>query len=146
EKYPVYYTLDGSEPTLNSPKYEGVLLIDKNTILKERAIANHKQQSEGVKPQYKTGKLTPSANVAGLKRGLRYPYYEGSWNKLPCFDTIKPVESGITNKISLDKRKRDDEFGFVFSGYIDILQAGEYVFYMRSDDGSKLSIDNKEVI
>jgi tetratricopeptide (TPR) repeat protein len=146
EKYPVYYTLDGSEPTLNSPKYEGVLLIDKNTIIKVRAIANDKRQSEVVTAQYKTGKLTPSANVEGLKQGLRYSYYEGSWNKLPGFDTIKPVESGITSKISLDKKKRDDEFGFVFSGYIDILQAGEYVFYMRSDDGSKLSIDNKEVI
>jgi len=34
----------------------------------------------------------------------------------------------------------------VFSAYIDIITAGEYTFYLESNDGSRLLIDSKSVV
>jgi tetratricopeptide (TPR) repeat protein len=147
KKYPIYYTLDGSEPSINSRQWSNVpLIINKNTTVKARAVASMERQSEIVTAQFQTGKLSPSADSAGMEKGLRYAYYEGIWNKLPDFDTLQALETGITDKISLDRKKRKDQFGFVFWGFIDMAQAGDYVFYLRSDDGGRLSIDNKKII
>lgn len=40
----------------------------------------------------------------------------------------------------------DNAFGIVFFGEIDISKKNIYTFYLRSNDGSRLFIDNKEVI
>ena len=78
--------------------------------------------------------------------GLRYDYYEGTWRKLPDFSVLKPVASGVTQSITLDVRKRDDNFGLVFSGYFRIPKGGTYLFFTKSDDGSKFFIDNLLVV
>jgi tetratricopeptide (TPR) repeat protein len=148
DKYQIYYTLDGSEPTVTSKKWENIpLVINKNTVIKARAIATDKRQSGIVTTQFETAKLWPSANFEdGIKKGLKYSYYEGEWSTLPDFDTLKILERGVTAKISLERKKRNDYFGFLFSGFIDIAQAGEYVFYLQSDDGSRLNIDDEDII
>src|SRR5688572_25463394 len=48
--------------------------------------------------------------------------------------------------------KTDDDFGakdhFIaeVNGYLNVEQAGEYAFQLFSDDGSRMSIDGREVI
>jgi len=79
-------------------------------------------------------------------QGLAYRYYEGSWNKLPDFSKLKAVKTGKTDGFDLSQRKRNDNFAFVFEGYIMIDKAGLYRFISKSDDGSKLYIDNKVVV
>jgi len=78
--------------------------------------------------------------------GLEYAYYEGDWNKIPNFDVLTAVTSGVTASFDLSLRKRDDKFGFRFDGYVQVPTAGLYTFYTRSDDGSKLHIGNVEVV
>jgi hypothetical protein len=148
DKYQIYYTLDGSEPTVTSEKWENTpLVIKTGTLIKARAITTDKRQSGIVTAQFKTSRLwSPADPGEGMKKGLKYSYYEGEWSKLPDFDTLKSLESGIIATISLEKKKQNDYFGFLFSGFIDIAQAGEYVFYLQSDDGSRLSIDNMDII
>lgn len=79
-------------------------------------------------------------------RGLRYAYFEGDWSFLPDFKYIIPKKTGIVDSITLDPRLNDDNFGFIFKGNIRILEGGDYTFYVSSDDGSKLFIDDKLVI
>jgi hypothetical protein len=78
--------------------------------------------------------------------GLQYEYYEGTWNSLPDFDSLNPVETGIAQNFDVALRQRDDNFALRFKGYIDIKTAGTYTFYTNSDDGSKLYIDNTLVV
>lgn len=58
----------------------------------------------------------------------------------------KVIASGVTNIISLDKKQRKEKFAFDFNGHIKISKDGQYTFYTSSDDGSKLFIDDIEIV
>ncbi len=79
-----------------------------------------------------------SATVA--LSGLSYKYYEGSWDALPDFSTLTPVETGTVPNVTLSPRLRNDQFGFLWEGYIKVPQTATYTFETNSDDGSKLYI------
>jgi chitodextrinase/predicted esterase len=72
--------------------------------------------------------------------GLNYKYYEGSFTTLPDFNTLTPVKTGATSNadISIRNAGRNDNFAFVWEGYINITTPGSYIFETISDDGSKL--------
>ncbi len=76
---------------------------------------------------------SPKAN------GLKYRYYEGTWNTLPNFDTLTALKTGssATTDISVRPAGTIDNFGFVWEGYINITTPGTYTFETISDDGSK---------
>jgi hypothetical protein len=76
--------------------------------------------------------------------GVNYKYYEGYWDELPNFANITVVGQGTVNnfKIMTDKAN----FGYSFTGYINIETSGNYTFYTRSDDGSRLYIGSKLVV
>lgn len=90
------------------------------------------------------------ANVSGAKaatNGLNYAYYEESnMSQLPDFSALTPVKTGTVANFDLSDRDRNDDFAFMFTGYIDIASAGQYTFYTSSDDGSKLYIDGAMVV
>lgn len=79
-----------------------------------------------------------TANAQSPSGGLQYRYYEGNWNSLPDFTALSPVKTGNTPNINLTDRNRDNHFGFVWEGFINIPAAGDYTFELLSDDGSKL--------
>jgi large repetitive protein len=90
-----------------------------------------------------SGNQSPaSVQVTGFAalRGLTYKYYEGSWSVLPDFNALQPVSVGLTPNVSLSPRLRNDDFGFLWEGYIIIPVSGSYTFETNSDDGSKLYI------
>lgn len=77
-----------------------------------------------------------------LMNGLNYKYYTftGTWNSLPDFKTLTPVATGIMPNVSLQPRTQDDNFAFLWEGFIRIPESGSYTFRTNSDDGSKLYI------
>ena len=72
--------------------------------------------------------------------GLNYRYYEGDWSMLPSFNELSSVKSGQVANFNLSIRERDEHFGVIYEGYIEIPVSGEYTFETASDDGSKLYI------
>ncbi len=79
-------------------------------------------------------------------QGVKYEYYEGNWNRLPNFDLLTPVSSGVQDNFSLRNRDRNNYFGFRFTAGLEVPQDGYYLFFLLSDDGSKFFIDDEEVI
>jgi len=77
---------------------------------------------------------------------LQYTYYEGNFSKLPDFSKLEPKESGEAMSFDIGLAKRSDNFAFVFEGYLNIAQKGEYTFHLESDDGSRLEIDGRQVV
>ena len=79
---------------------------------------------------------------------MRFDYHEGEWSNLAEFAKSEPVHSGKMekNRISLDPRKRNDQFGFVFTADVNAPIDAEYQFHLASDDGSQILIDGKPVI
>ena len=92
--------------------------------------------------------LDPAIGLAAsnLVQGITYKYYQGAWDLLPDFDKLTPVKTGTADNFDLSFKNQNDEFGFVFSGYIKIDEAGEYHFATKSDDGSRLLIDGKRIV
>lgn len=85
-------------------------------------------------------------NDLDIVAGLQYAYYEGEWEKLPKFDALKPVAIGDAENFDLTPARRKDHFALRFEGTIQVPQAGEYLFLIGSDDGSRLLIDGKVVV
>ncbi len=88
---------------------------------------------------------TVTGTTANVSSGLTYKYYEGSWSALPNFSTLTPVKTGSTPNIDLSVRTpgRDDNFAFLWEGYINITTPGNYVFETISDDGSKFYFNSQ---
>ena len=87
-----------------------------------------------------------------LVSGLRFAAYDGDFGRLPDFDKLKPVATGVCQKVSVEvytkeAESRDrDTFALRFTGFVKIPADGLYFFYTKSDDGSRLSIGEKVVV
>jgi len=91
-------------------------------------------------------KAQPAVEVNAALPGLRYEYYEGEWEKLPDFDALEPVQTGIVPVIGLGQFSGRDRYAIRFTGYFHAPQGGLYTFVMGSDDGSRLTIGGEVVI
>ncbi len=80
-----------------------------------------------------------------LKRpvpGINYKYYEGNWESLPNFDLLTPLRKGTLETFTIPKDNSHEDFGVQYDGYIKIPKDGSYTFYLNSDDGSMLYVDD----
>ena len=142
----IHYTLDGTEPTLDSPKYEEPFVITESGPIRARAFREGKEASPLV---FKTAHklyFHPSANREDLKPGCRYTYHEANFRLLSQIEGDPAEASGILAQPSIEKARREDHFAYCFFGYIDIPITGVWSFETRSDDGSALYIDGVRVV
>ncbi|MCD6597032.1 MAG: glycoside hydrolase family 92 protein, partial [Bacteroidales bacterium] len=142
----IRYTLDGSVPTEKAKQYTNPFKISESHVIKIRAF--HKDLKPGIPIAYKfnKAKLKEAVKIANVKPGLKYDYYERFFVTTEDLDTATPLQSGITDKITINQSQKANYFGFRFSGYIRVPKNGIYTFYLESNDGSRLFIDNEELI
>jgi alpha-L-fucosidase len=141
----IRYTTDGTAPTMASPLYKEPFKVRTSVAVKARSFYRGKPVSTVT--EIGVSKVPPGSSSAakGLVQGLKYEYYEGSWDSIPDFSRLQPAAQGITDDIDLNFRKRPEHFGAVFSGYISIPSTAVYTFDLSSDDGSRLLIDDQIV-
>ncbi len=77
---------------------------------------------------------------------LRYAYYEGNWQNLPDLAKLKPAATGTASGFDLSLARRTNDVAMKFEGFVKLDREGEYRFYLSSDDGSKLWIDDRLVV
>lgn len=146
ESQHIYYTTDGTDPNSSSTQYTGPFTVDKSCVVKARVI------EDGVE-----GKIASSfirIIKSGQGNGVKFKLYQGNgWKDVPNFAALKPVkeyngyEFEVDNsKLTQDQISGKQPFGLQAESLLDIAQDGEYYFYLRSDDGSKLYIDGKLVV
>ena len=78
--------------------------------------------------------------------GLIYYYYEGEVNESVEIKNIPFIESGVTSEFSIENSHQITNFAYIFEGYIKIPQDGRYTFYLNSNDGSVLFLDDNKLI
>jgi mono/diheme cytochrome c family protein len=81
-----------------------------------------------------------------IAANVNFAYYEGGWQKLPDFSTLKPKTEGQASGFDVGVRQKNDGFGIRFTGFIHLPKEGEYRFFLGSDDGSQLSIDSQQIV
>jgi mono/diheme cytochrome c family protein len=94
----------------------------------------------------------PAAAQAGPLRspGLHFAYYESGrmlTAEIERLEKLHPKSEGpIDNFDPSVPNHRNDNFAVKFTGAIHIPRSGKYTFSTKSDDGSRLHIDNKLVV
>lgn len=134
------YTVDGTDPNESSPMYAGPIIITETTNLKARA--QHATIDDAYVAVSTFSRLEMTDPIAPPKSvsGLACRYYEGSWDKLPGFDTLKVKKSAVLDSVAVPPFARDEDYGVVLTGFITVPSDGLYDFFIGSDDGSDFRI------
>jgi hexosaminidase len=145
----IRYTLDGSDPTAQSPVYASPLHLTDTAVVKACTFAPRGNVSDVVKQRFVKLQTHEAVQVGGTQPGLAYAYYEGNWDRLPDFDKLDKstiLASGVAPTFDLSVRKRDDDFALRFTGLIEVPKEGIYTFHVLSDDGSRLLIGSDVIV
>ena len=95
----------------------------------------------------KLTKLQKAVKVKNPQPGLKYNYYEGEWDKVPDFEQLEVKSKGVNQDFWVsDYALREDNFGYVFTGFLLIEEDGLYVFNTRFNDGGKLFIHDDLIV
>ncbi len=141
----IRYTLDGSVPTSQSPPYAGPIKLKDTATVSARLFGDDGRVSTVARATY-----TKAAPVEWqgkqLIEGLNYQLYDGEWTMLPDFNSLTPFARGDIDSLTVEPAGLRANYAMRFTGYLDIPTAGEYTFFLSSDDGSKLTIAGKDVL
>jgi predicted alpha-1,2-mannosidase len=141
----IYYTLDKSKPDKKSKLYLKPFIADKTTTVRMIAYLDERESLPAEAEIRKTGMSSPIA-PGSTESGLNYKYYSGTYRMVNDFANDKPSKSGITERFSIDKREGEQYFAFDFEGYVRIPVNGIYTFYLTTNDGGRLYIDDNLLI
>lgn len=145
----IYYTTDGSRPGEHAQLYSKPVDLDQTTTLQFVAYAEGKQPSApaSVKvTKLEFENLDDCSGKGHFISGLKYNYYEAQVMEENDLDKLAPVESGILPRITIEKRKREDYFGYIYTGYLDIPRDGIYTFSIKVNDRCTLYLGGKEFL
>ena len=93
----------------------------------------------------------------GLDYGLAAAFFElpGVLERLPDFASLTSTASFVVGAVDYAPTagtwpgfpaSRHNLFACVLSGFLDVPETGNYVFYVKSDDGSRLFVDDAPVV
>ncbi len=134
----IYYSIDETNPNKKSNHYETPISIKESCQLKAVAYKKGFALSDIVTSEYKKVKYN---------YGIQYKYYVDHWTKIPNFLDLTPVKTGIIDSFDLNAIETNkDHYALLLLTSINIKEKGEYIFYVGSNDGSKLIIDNKLIV
>ncbi len=140
----IYYSLEKKIPSI---LYETPIKISRTTPLWVQAVTNGKSKSELFTTFVGMNILQSALDAPGSsEQGLSYDYYEGDVSTVNNIENLTIKARGVTEKIAINNRQRDTSFAYIFKGYLTIPKDGKYTFYLASNDGSVLFIDDYEFI
>ncbi len=143
----VHYTLDGSEPTASSARYESPLHLKQSCLLRMRAFHAGEPVSAIVEQRFSKVRMHPAQQPGDeVVPGLSLAVYAGDWDKLPDFAALTPESRSTIATVRPGKAKRRERVGHVLSGWLRVPLSGLYTFSLGSDDGSRLLLDGKPLI
>lgn len=139
----IYYTLDGSEPTVRSTMYTGPITITQSLALRAKAFASRLYPSSIAMATY------VQSTLVGTGRGLQADYFS---NQLMTFNgtpTMSRIDSAIdfnwgygapSPKVSVD------HFTARWTGQIQAQFTEPYTFYATATDGIRVWINGQLLI
>ena len=144
----IYYTTDGSEPDKSSIKYNAPFKISESMIVKCKAFKENFYPSYTSVLKFRKLEMISAMDIKNPKLGINYEYRE-VWLCKEVDDIIRyPIlKKGVLSEINPDLGfKMSEKNGVIYSGYIKVPEDGEYIFFLNSDDGSVLLIDNIMIV
>jgi pectate lyase len=142
----IHYTLDDSQPTRGSPRYEGPVQLDRTAIVRARSFTAS-NESHVRNARLLQLALREPLVAKDARPGLRYQYWEGLGTEdFRIVEKTPATKTGIAETISLAPRGSEGDFGFRFGGLFDASADGIYTFTLRCSPRGQLRIGEQEVV
>jgi predicted alpha-1,2-mannosidase len=141
----IYYTLDNTEPGKSSKLFCGPFIIDNSATIRMVAFRGDQKSLSSKAEIRKTGMSKP-VEAGETCEGLSYKYFHGTYRMVNDFSKESPVKTGFISNYTIEPREREQYFAFDYEGYIKIPEDGIYTFYLTTNDGGRLFIDNNILI
>ncbi|MCX7010729.1 MAG: chitobiase/beta-hexosaminidase C-terminal domain-containing protein, partial [Kiritimatiellaeota bacterium] len=137
----IRYTLDGSEPTLQSPRYEKPVRLTASTVVRARAMRpgahapgwafDPGYAALPTRAVFTQQKLWPAAPVAATQPGLAWDYAEGQPFALVANSALVPAQkTGITEKLlAVAMHTNGSAFVARYRGFLVVPSDGVYTFH-----------------
>ena len=142
----IHYTTDGSTPTLESPKYDGNLVLTETTELTLRVFRPTGKRSDIVKAYFEKTEYSPATTAAPSNPGLKATWHDFKGKTCAEIASAPVKKTYRVEDVTIPRDVRSYIIGLTYKGYINIPEDGIYSFLLSSDDGSMLYIDGKQVI
>ena len=140
----IYYSLERKMP---DKLYDSPITITRTTPLWVQAASKGKSKSKLITTYVGMNIFQPSLEVPDSKgAGLTYHHYKGDVSSVNSIEKLPVKASGVIETFSIDNRMQDENIAYIFNGFIEIPKDGKYTFYLASNDGSMLLLDNHELI
>lgn len=137
----IYYTLDGSEPNRNSRLYKNPFSLSRTTTVKMLAFRGNQKSLPAKTLISRVGEIE-KVYLKDVEEGLSYKYTHGIYRMVNDMLNVPPRRTGIHPQFNHDLREKEQFFSFDFEGYINIPRDGEYTFYLATNDGGRMYVDN----
>ena len=143
----LHYTTDGSEPTKQSAVYAKPFALSTTSTVKAKSFPATGLPGSTASERIIRYKSLKAIKTTNTQPGLIYKYYEPEGDvSLESISNTTVTKTGITPIFSNAVKLRAEKFVLVFEGLIKINKDGFYTFFTDSDDGSKLFIDDQEIV
>jgi len=144
----IYYTLDGTEPGVNSMLYNGPFEITKPLVLKAIEYINGKRIGLVFTAEYIKEVPKKSEKVDNLKNGISFQYFliPESIDSTSQLLDMQENSHGTLETFQFPSKNMPQSFGLIFDGYIKIPETGVYSFSVISNDGTKLYLNGQLLV
>lgn len=140
------FTTDGTIPDRQSKLYLNPFTLDTTTVITAKSFDKAGNASQPVVAYFRI--------VHNQQPGVKVKFYKGyDWNHLPSFSALSTFKTWYDYEFGLNRSdilamlgKDSSSFGLILESAIDVKTAGNYTFYISSDDGSRLLVDGKQLI
>jgi len=142
----IKFTLDGSVPsTLNGFVYKDQPIRISGTTLLRAITIKKRAPSSKLVSQYIGSDLFQKAQLPDNKpeNGLKYRHFRGQVKNTFEIEKLPEIKSGILQTVNLSPKNFNENYAFVYEGYLKIPKEGVYTFYLGSNDGSRFYLNDK---
>lgn len=145
----IHYTLDGSVPTADSPRYERPFVVDRSVDLAARAF--HAGEPGVVVARKRLRGYTPETLREPIHTfvppapGWRVHVHAGEIAGLDELRDRRADSERVVPLVDLGARVPDRAGALVFEGLVDVREAGLYTFFLVSDGPGRLTLGEEVV-
>ena len=122
-------------------------LLPRNQALRLVVQRNDQELPIEVNPPV-TGPAEPVELSEEAEEGLAFDFYHGKWNRMPNFDELEPVRSGVMKEVGISEftENRKEHYAVRARGWIRIPKEDLYRMTIVSDDGSRVFFHDQLLI
>jgi len=146
----IRYTVDGSDPSRDSPGYAEPLRLDLRrgpVTVAMRVVLPDGREGPIRRARFEQATPRPAALVdAELESGLRVELIEGDFRRVADFRRGTSVRRDPVADVTIPAWAPAERFGLRFLGYLSVPEDAVYRFRLTSDDGSVLRFAGATVL